>query len=59
MRGMLSRADKAANQQFLTPQEENALKAYLLRAHRCGYGLRPKDLWHFAQVITIQRSSIF
>ena len=57
--GMPSRADKAANQQLLTPQEEDALKAYLLRAHRCGYGLRPKDLRHFAQVTAIQRSSIF
>ena len=54
-----SRADKAASQQYLTPQEEQALVGYVLRLADNGYPLPVKFLRSLAVVIVRQRSSIF
>ncbi|KAJ5240569.1 uncharacterized protein N7469_002160 [Penicillium citrinum] len=54
-----SLADKAANQQYLTPQEEQALVGYVLRLADNGYPLPVKFLRSLAVVIVRQRSSIF
>ncbi|KAJ5569171.1 hypothetical protein N7450_011657 [Penicillium hetheringtonii] len=54
-----SLADKAANQQYLTPQEELALVGYVLRLADNGYPLPVKFLRSLAVVIVRQRSSIF
>lgn len=52
-------ADKAANQQYLTPQEEQALVGYVLRLGDNGYPFPVKFLRSFAAVIVRQWSSIF
>ncbi|KAJ5379594.1 hypothetical protein N7509_012713 [Penicillium cosmopolitanum] len=52
-------ADKAANQQYLTPQEEQALVEYALRLADNGYPLPVKFLRPLALIIVRQRSSIF
>jgi hypothetical protein len=52
-------ADKAANQQYLTPQEEQALVEYVLRLADNGYPLPVKFLRSLALIIVRQRSSIF
>lgn len=52
-------ADKAANQQYLTPQEEQALLEYVLRLADNGYPLPVKFLRSLALIIVRQRSSIF
>lgn len=52
-------ADKAANQQYLTPSEEQALVEYVLRLADNGYPLPVKFLRSLAQTIVRQRSSIF
>ena len=44
---------------YLTPQEEKALEAHILRCHRNGHPLQVKDLPFLAAVIVRQRSSIF
>ncbi|KAK5805975.1 hypothetical protein VI817_000233 [Penicillium citrinum] len=54
-----SLADKAANQQYLTPQEEQALVGYVLRLADNGYPVPVKFLRSLALVIVRQRSSIF
>lgn len=54
-----SLADKAANQQYLTPQEEKALVEYVLRLADNGYPLPVKFLRSLALIIVRQRSSIF
>ncbi|OQE13948.1 hypothetical protein PENSTE_c041G06370 [Penicillium steckii] len=54
-----SRADKAASQQYLTPQEEQALAGYVLRLAANGYPLPVKFLRSLAVVIVRQRSLIF
>jgi hypothetical protein len=51
--------DKAANQQYLTPQEEQALVEYVLRLANNGYPLPVKFLRSLALVIAQQRSSTF
>ncbi|KAJ5100120.1 hypothetical protein N7532_007121 [Penicillium argentinense] len=51
--------DKAANQQYLTPQEEQALVEYVLRSADNGYPLPVKFLRSLALIIVRQRSSIF
>ncbi|GAM43547.1 hypothetical protein TCE0_051f18448 [Talaromyces pinophilus] len=52
-------ADKAANQQYLTPPEEQALVEYVLRLADNGYPLPVKFLRSLAQTIVRQPSSIF
>ena len=54
-----SLAEKAANQQYLTPQEEQALVEYVLRLADNGYPLPVKFLQSLALIIVRQRSSIF
>jgi hypothetical protein len=51
--------DKAANQQYLTPQEEQALVEYVLRLADNGYPLPVKLLRSLALIIVRQRSSTF
>ncbi|KAJ5745113.1 hypothetical protein N7520_010295 [Penicillium odoratum] len=51
--------DKAANQQYLTPQEEQALVEYVLRLADNGYPLPVKFLRSLALIIVRQRSSNF
>jgi hypothetical protein len=51
--------DKAANQQYLAPQEEQALVEYVLRLAKNGYPLPVKFLRSLALVIARQRSSTF
>ncbi len=50
---------KAASQQYLTPQEEKALVDYLLRMSRKGYPLPVKLARNLAHIILLQRASIF
>jgi hypothetical protein len=57
--GKPSRKDKAASQQYLTPQEEKALVHYLLRAYENGRPFPTRALRSFAQVIARQRPSTF
>ena len=57
--GRPSIKDKAVSQQYLTPQEEKALEAHILRCHRNGHPLQVKDLPLLAAVIVRQRSSVF
>jgi hypothetical protein len=57
-RGKPSRRDKAANQQYLTPCEENVLLEYVLRMSECGYPLPVKFLRSLALVIARQRSPL-
>ena len=57
--GRQSREEKAAKQQYLTPQEEKALVQYVLRLSRNGYPVPVKLLRSLAFVIRCQRSSIF
>jgi hypothetical protein len=52
-------ADKAANQQYLTPPEEQALVEYVLRLANNGYPLPVKFLRSLALIIVRQRSSHF
>ncbi|KAJ6016395.1 hypothetical protein N7540_010986 [Penicillium herquei] len=52
-------ADKAANQQYLTPQEEQALVEYVLRLADNGYPLPVKFLRSLALITVRQRSSNF
>jgi hypothetical protein len=54
-----SLADKAANQQYLTPREEQALAEYVLRLADNGYPLPVKFLRSLALIIVRQRSSVF
>jgi hypothetical protein len=56
-RGKPSRKEKAANQQYLTPQEEQALVEYVLRMANNGYPLPVKFLRSLAWIIARQRSS--
>ena len=57
--GKPSRKDKAASQQYLTPQEEKALLHYVLRASKNGRPFPTRALRSFAQVIVRQRPSTF
>jgi DDE superfamily endonuclease/Tc5 transposase DNA-binding domain len=57
--GKPSLQDKAAKQQYLTPQEEKALLDYVLRMSERGYPLPVRALRSLAQVIARQRSSTF
>jgi hypothetical protein len=57
--GRRPRKEKAAKQQYLTPQEEKALVNYALRMSRNGYPIPVKFLCSLAQVIARQRSSAF
>jgi len=50
---------KAASQQYLTPQEEKALVDYLLRMSRKGYPLPVNLARNLAHIILLQRASIF
>jgi Tc5 transposase DNA-binding domain len=54
-----SKEDKAANQQYLTPNEEEALVEYILRMARNGYPISIKSLRYLALAIRRQRSSRF
>ena len=54
--GRPTRKDKVIKQQYLTPQEQKALKHELLRMARNGYPVRVKFLPAFAQIIARQRS---
>src|SRR4051794_26740187 len=56
-RGKPSRKEKAANQQYLTPPEEQALIEYVLRMANNGYPLPVKFLRSLAWIIARQRSS--
>lgn len=58
-RGRASQQDKAVKQQYLTPCEEKALVAYVLRSAQNGYPLPVKALRALAMVIKRQRSSVF
>jgi hypothetical protein len=49
--GKPSLQDKAAKQQYLTPQEEKALLDYALRMSERGYPLPVRALHSLAQVI--------
>lgn len=51
--------EKARDQQYLTPSEEEALVKYLLRMSRNGFPIPVKYLRSLAFVIACQRSSIF
>ena len=55
--GKPSKRDKAAKQQYLTPQEEKALLQYVLRAYENGRPFPTRALRSFAQVIVRQRPS--
>ncbi|KUL81896.1 hypothetical protein ZTR_09528 [Talaromyces verruculosus] len=57
--GKPSRQDKAANQQYLSPQEERALVNHVLRMAQNGYPLPVSFLRSLAVIIARQRSSIF
>jgi hypothetical protein len=57
--GRRPRKEKAAKQQYLTPQKEKALVNYALRMSRNGYPIPVKFLRSLAQVIVRQRSSAF
>ena len=57
--GRPSKRDKAAKQQYLTPQDENALVEYVLRMADNGYPLPVKFLRSLALTIARQRSSTF
>jgi hypothetical protein len=57
--GRQPRREKAAKQQYLTPQEEKALVNYALRMSRNEYPIPVKFLRSLAQVIVRQRSSFF
>jgi hypothetical protein len=57
--GRRPRREKAAKQQYLTPQEEKALVNYALRMSRNGYPIPVKFLRFLAQVIVRQRLSAF
>lgn len=57
--GRASRQEKAVEQQYLTPCEEKALVAYVLRSAYNGYPLPVKALRPLAMVIRRQRSSMF
>jgi hypothetical protein len=57
--GRQSRSEKAAKQQYLTPQEEKALVSYALRMSRNGCPLPVKSLRSLALVMVRQRSSPF
>jgi hypothetical protein len=57
--GKPSQRDKAANQQYLTPQEERALVNHVLRMAENGYPLPVSFLRSLAVIIARQRSSIF
>jgi hypothetical protein len=56
-RGMPSKKDKSANQQYLTPCEEKSLVEYILQSARNGYTISVKSLRLLAQAIRRQRSS--
>jgi hypothetical protein len=58
-RGRPSRQDKAAKQQYLTPQEEKALMEYVPPMSENGYPLPVKFLRSLALTIARQRSSAF
>lgn len=57
--GRRPRKEKAAGQQYLSPQEEKALVAYALRMSRNGFPIPVKFLRSLAYVIARQRSSAF
>jgi hypothetical protein len=57
--GRMSIQQRAANQQYLSPQEEKALVSYLLRMSRNGYPLPVKFARNLAYIIVLQRASIF
>ena len=58
-RGRKSIQQRAADQQYLTPQEEKALVSYFLGMSRKGYHLPVKFAGSLAYIIRLQRSSIF
>ena len=57
--GRVSIQQRAAKQQYLSPQEEKALVSYFLRMSRNGYPLHVKYARNLAYVIMLQRASIF
>ncbi len=57
--GRVSIKQRAANQQYLTPEEEKALVDYLLRMSRNGYPLPIEFARNLAHVISLQRASKF
>jgi hypothetical protein len=57
--GRLSIQQRAAKQQYLSPQEEKALVSYLLRMSRNGCPLPVKFARNLAYVIMLQHASIF
>lgn len=57
--GRPSMQDKARSQQYLTPSEEDALVAYVLRMSDNGFPVPIKYLRTLAFVIVCQRSSAF
>ena len=57
--GRRTREEKAAKQQYLTPQEEKALVQYVLRLSKNGYPVPVKLLRSLAFVIRCRRSSVF
>ena len=57
--GRPSVQDKAKNQQYLTPSEEEALVKYLVRMANNGFPIPIKYLRSLAFVIACQRSSVF
>jgi hypothetical protein len=58
-RGRKSIQQRAADQQYLTQQEEKALVSYFLRMSRNGYPLPVKFAGNLAYRIKSQRSSVF
>lgn len=57
--GRLSIQQRAAKQQYLSPQEEKAFMSYLLRMSRNGYPLPVKFARNLAYFIMLQHASIF
>lgn len=57
--GRRSMKAKAISQQYLSPQDEEALKKFVLRSARNGYPVRVKYLPQLAQAIALQRCSRF
>jgi hypothetical protein len=57
--GRPSKEEQWAKQQYLTPQEENALVKYVLHMARIGDPLPVQSLRYIAMVIARQRNSVF
>jgi Tc5 transposase DNA-binding domain len=57
--GRRSTKAKAVSQKYLSPQEEEALKEFVLCSARNGYPVRVKYLPQLAQAIALQRCSRF